>query len=83
MSRQDAGVNLALIMILHKSLTIATRPNATAALEQQMAKNEAAMGSSAAAKSVLNSETTKRQRVVEVQKCRLKKSKILKIILQG
>jgi RHS repeat-associated protein len=58
MNRLEAAQNLETMLILHKSFTIAVKPSPAAALEQQMAKNEAAMGSSAAAKSVVNSETT-------------------------
>ncbi|MEO6549320.1 MAG: LamG-like jellyroll fold domain-containing protein [Ferruginibacter sp.] len=58
MSRIDAANTLLTMAILHKSFGIATKPSASVALEQQMIKNKAAMGSEGAAKAVLGDETT-------------------------
>ncbi len=58
MDRLEAAQNLTTMIILHKSVGVSTKPSPTVALEKQLVKNEAAMGSSAAAKSVVNNETT-------------------------
>ena len=57
MNRTEAAVNLTTSLVLHKSFSIAARPTAAAAVEQQMAKNQTAMGSKSAAKVVAEDET--------------------------
>ena len=58
MGRMDAAAGLTTMIILHKSFGMAAKPSPAVALEQQGAKNAAAMGSTNAVKTVINDETT-------------------------
>jgi RHS repeat-associated protein len=58
LDRLGAAQNLTTMIILHKSIGVAVKPSPTVALQQQMSKNAAAMGSTAAAKTVVTDKTT-------------------------
>ena len=58
MNRLEALQGLTTMVVLHKSVGVAAKPSPTVALEKTLAENNAAMGSSSAAKTVVENEST-------------------------
>lgn len=58
MNRADAAFGLTTMVVLHKSLGVAGKPTAAAALEKQLVRADVGMGSNAVSRTILKDEST-------------------------